>query len=148
DSNYITSTGTLSAFTVSKGNTTTTVTALPSSGSTFGQAVTFTATVTPSVGAVQPTGSGRFYNGSVPAANLLGTGTLANVSGTATATYTTSPTTELSAGSHTIIGVYSAAADPNFLDSTSGGLPYSVNQAPTTTTITQATPAPSTFGQQ
>jgi hypothetical protein len=117
-------------FTVGKAITTT---ALSSSQnpSTFGQSVTFTATVTSGGGA--PTGTVTFKNGST----TLGTGTLA--SGVATFS-----TATLSVGSHSITAAY--AATTNFGSSTSSALTQTV-KADTTATALFADPDPSTFGQ-
>jgi hypothetical protein len=73
--------------------------------STFGQSVTFSATVT-SKDSGTPTGTVSFYDSTT----LLGTGTLNN----GTAQYSTST---LTVGSHSITAVYSG--DSNFLPSTS-----------------------------
>jgi hypothetical protein len=85
--------------------------------STFGQAVTFTATVTSTGGT--PTGTVTFKDG----ATTLGTGTL---NGAGQATFTTAA---LAAGSHSITAAY--AGDANFIGSTSPALTQVVN-APTT----------------
>jgi hypothetical protein len=70
----------------------------------IGRSVTLTATVTDnSGGSGTPGNNVSFYNGSVSPANFLGTGTLANVSGSQQASITTSFST---AGSLTIIAVY------------------------------------------
>jgi hypothetical protein len=90
-----------------------TATALDSSAnpSVFGQAVTFTATVTASApGAGTPTGIVIFMDGDT----VLGMGTL-DANGQATFT-----TSDLAIGNHTIRAVY--AADANFLGSTSSDL--------------------------
>jgi len=114
-----------------------TTTALTSSQnpSNFGQAVTFTATVTAQPGFYKgtPTGTVSFYDGTT----LLGTGTLSG----GVATYTTSA---LSVGSHSITAVY--AGDANCLGSTSGVLNQVVNQASTTTGLTSSL-NPSSYGQ-
>jgi autotransporter-associated beta strand protein len=143
DANFAGSTSANFSYTVNTAATTTTITqASPSSPSTFGQAVTFTATVTPSFGSVEPTGMVTFKDGGT----TLGTGTLTDVGGTATATFTTGAT-QLGGGGHTITAVY--GSDPSFAGSTSANFSYTVNQAATTTTITSASPgSPSTFGQQ
>jgi hypothetical protein len=86
------------------GNFTATVVASSANPSTFGQSVTFTATVTSSGGT--PTGTVTFYD----SATQLGTGTLSN--GTAT-----SPATSLSVGSHSITAIY--GGDSNFASSNS-----------------------------
>jgi hypothetical protein len=102
--------------------------------STFGQSVTFTATVTTSCGTL--TGTVSFYDG----ATLLGTGTLSGN----TATYST---TALSVGPHNITAVY--GGNSNYATSTSSVLTEVVNAAPPATTTTTITSSvnPSTFGQ-
>ena len=90
----------------------TTTTALTSSSnpSSFGQPVTFTASVAPTTsGQPVPTGTVNFMDGSTQ----LGTGTL-NASGLAT--FTSSPST-LTLGNHSITAVY--GGDSNFSSSTS-----------------------------
>jgi hypothetical protein len=83
--------------------------------STFGQAVTFTATVTASItGSVTPTGTVNFMDGGT----LLGTGTLSS----GQAGFTTSA---LSVGTHSITAVYSG--DTNFNPSTGPVLSQVVN---------------------
>ena len=99
--------------------------------STFGQSVTFTATVSPSFG---PTGTVQFFDG----ATSLGTGALSG--GTASLT-----TATLTAGSHSITATY--GGNTNFTGSTASALTQTVNLASTTTTLT-ASLNPSTFGQQ
>lgn len=92
---------------------TTTLTSSPNP-SVFGQAVTFTATVTPvSPGAGTPTGTVTFKNG----ATTIGTGTLSS----GVATFTTSA---LAAGNHSITAVYSG--DSNFAGSTSNTVSQTV----------------------
>ncbi len=80
------------------------------SSSTYGDAVTFTATVTRAGGADTPSGTVDFRDGGV----FVGTGTLSGSDGTATATCTTSL---LIAGDHNITAVYSG--DSLFAGSTS-----------------------------
>jgi Bacterial Ig-like domain (group 3)/Autotransporter beta-domain len=99
--------------------------------STFGQSVTFTATVTDSG---TPTGTVTFKDG----AATLGTGTL-NGSGQATLT-----TSSLSVGSHTITAEY--GGDSNHSASTSPPLTQVVNQSSTTVTLASSL-NPSEFGQ-
>ncbi|MFB7267217.1 Ig-like domain-containing protein, partial [Streptomyces nojiriensis] len=100
-----------------------TTTALASSPnpSTIGQNVTFTATVTD--GAVTPTGTVTFKDGTA----TIGTGTL---NGAGIATYTTST---LTVGSHTITAVY--GGDTTHTASTSTPLTQTVQAADTTTTV-------------
>jgi hypothetical protein len=85
--------------------------------STAGQGVTFTATVTPAA-----TGSVQFLDG----ATLLGTATLSG--GTASLS-----TAALTAGSHSITGVYSG--DANTASTTSAALAQTVNKAPSSVTL-------------
>ena len=99
--------------------------------STFGQSVTFTATVTSSGGT--PTGTVTFKDGST----TLGTG---NLSG-GKATFNT---TTLGAGSHSITAVYGGSQD--FAGSTSAVLSQTVNQAASSTFVISSL-NPSTFGQ-
>ncbi len=99
--------------------------------STFGQAVTLTATVTAAGGT--PTGTVTFKDGGA----TIGTGAL---SGDA-ATFTTS---SLTSGAHSFTAVY--AGDNNFTTSTSTALAQTVGQAPTTTSLSSSA-NPSTFGQ-
>src|SRR5205807_4703467 len=101
NANYNAATNVLQTFTIAKANT---VTALLSSvnPSSFGQTVTFTATVSSSAGT--PTGSVQFKDNG---ANLGGSNTL-NGSGVATLS-----TSSLTAGTHTITADYSG--DANFL---------------------------------
>jgi autotransporter-associated beta strand protein len=126
--------------TVGTENTQTTLTS-SANPSAFGQAVTFTATVTSmiSLPMLIPTGTVTFMDGTT----TLGTATL---SSTGIATFTTSTTTPLSAGTHTITAVY--GGDTNFTASTSAPLTQTVSAAASTTMITLSSSAnPSVFGQ-
>jgi predicted secreted protein len=114
---------------VNQGATTTTLIS-SQNPSPFGQAVTFTATVT----GANPTGTVTFKDG----ATTLATVTL---NGSGQAMFTTSA---LSAGTHTITATYNG--DANNKPSTSAPLNQVVNKAPTTTTLTSS-PNPSAFGQ-
>ncbi len=105
--------------------TTTTVTSNRVPSSTYGQSVTFTAAVVPSSGAAVPTGTVQFRVdgaafGLPVALNALGRATLA--------------TTTLSAGTHSIVAVYSGSG----VHVTSTSAPYSqvVLRATPTLTIT------------
>ena len=141
DTNYNGSSSGNFAYTVNTAATVTTITnASPASPSTFGTPVQFTATVTPNQGGVLPTGNVTFKDG----ATTLGTGTLSNVGGTATANYTTTGS-QLVIGNHTITASY--GGDSTYASSTSAGFPFTVGNAATVTTVTNASPAsPSTFG--
>ena len=136
DSNFGSSSGTLSGGqTVNQASTTTAVSSslIPS---VYGQTVTFTATVTwNGINSVLPTGTVQFaVDGSTfgaPAAISAGKATMAD--------------SVLSTGKHTITAVYSG--DGNFATSSatlSGG--QTVNQASTTTAVS-STPNPSAYGQ-
>lgn len=109
---------------------TTTVLASSLNPSTFGQSVTFTATVTGS----SPTGTVQFKDG---ASNL---GSPAAVSG-GIATFTTS---SLAIGTHPVTAVY--GGDSANLGSTSNQVNQVVNPVPTTTALVSSL-NPSTFGQ-
>ncbi len=138
DSNDNGSTGMLSTeFVVNQARTTTGLGAVPSSPTVFGQSITFTATVTASApGAGTPTGTVTFKDG----ATTIGTGPLAG--GIATLTTSTLPV----GSGHSITATY--GGDTNFLASpASTAVPYTVNQAATTTALGAAPTSPSVFGQ-
>ena len=133
DANFSTSNGSTGQ-NVSPGDTTTTV-ATSKSPTVFGESVTFTATVTPTLpSAGTPTGTVTFQDGG----STIGTGP---VNGSGQATFTTSA---LSAASHTITAIYSG--DGNFNTSTSSNLIQTVNPASTTTTLISSV-NPSTINQ-
>ena len=105
--------------------------------STFGQSVTFTATLT---GAVNPGGSVTFsVDGGAAVAADAGSTTFTASGGTAT--YTTSA---LAPGSHAVTAIYSG--DANNYGETSPGFPQTVNRVGTGTTLTSSL-NPSNFGQ-
>ncbi len=134
DLNFVTSTSTAVTQTVNQASTTTTLLSSVNPSS-FGQSVTFTATVAAvSPGAGLPTGSVTFMDG----AATLGTGTL-DVSGQASFT-----TTALSVTGHSITAVY--GGDVDFTTSNSTVLTQTVDQAGTTTTLLSSV-NPSVFGQ-
>jgi len=128
DASFNGSTAPVQTQTVNKAATTTSTVSSPNPSS-FGQAVTITATVAGS-GA---TGTVSFFDG----ATLLGTSTL--TSGVATIT-----SSALGVGSHSITAVYSG--DASFNGSTSPIQTQTVTKA-TTTTSTVSSPNPSSFGQ-
>ena len=119
---------------ISNGFQVSTTTAVLSSSnpSSFGQSVTFTATVTPQTPGT-PTGTVTFSDGSTQ----LGQGSLAN--GTATVS-----TSALAIGSHSITASYSG--DSNYIASVSSALAQVVATA-TTATALNATPNPASAGQ-
>jgi len=131
DSNYAPSTSTAVNQVINKATTTT---ALSSSlnPSTFGQSVTFTATVSPHYSGA-PTGSVTFKQGTMKLAMVTLSGGVAN--------YTTAT---LAAGTKSITAIYNG--DTNFTASTSAALSQVINKA-TTTTALSSSPNPSTFGR-
>ena len=132
DSNYKGSTSPSLSQVVNQSSTTTSVTS-SANPSTFGQSVTFTATVNWS-GAGTPTGSVTFMDGGT----TLGTSPL---NGSGQATYTTS---SLAVGTHSITASY--GGDSNFSGSTSPALSQVVSKISTTTSL-QSSLNPSRFGQ-
>jgi len=101
--------------------------------SNFGQAVTFTATVTSGV-AGTPSGTVTFTIDGVP-------GLTVPLNGAAQASFTTS---SLSPGNHPVFATYNG--DPTYATSTSPTVTQTVNSAPSTTTIGSSV-NPSTGGQ-
>ena len=104
--------------------------------STYGQKVTFTASVSP-VGTPPspPTGTVTFYEGTTAIAS-------SPVGSTGQATYATST---LAAGTHSIKATFTAG-DPTNFSASSGTLSQQVSRATPGVTLT-STPNPSTFGQ-
>src|SRR5208337_850213 len=143
DSNFMAPTTAPAALsqTVNKDNTTTTILSSPNPSS-FGQSVTFTATVKAAApGSGVPTGTVTFYDGSPSQGTPLGTAMLYG-SGQATI-----PIGTLSVGSHTITAMYSG--DTNFiatLKSDPATTTQTVNPAATKTTVVSSA-NPSSFGQ-
>jgi hypothetical protein len=137
DSNYTTSTSAAISQNVTKDATSATV-ASSANPSVYGQAVTFTATVTAAaLGSGVPTGGVSFYDGGT----LLGTGTL---DATGHATYTTTAFQLAVASGQSITGVY--AGDGNYATSTSPAVGQTVN--PDATSVALASSATTTsFGQ-
>ncbi len=95
---------------INQASTTTSV-ASSLNASTYGQVVTFTATVAPQYSCT-PTGTVTFYDGATAISNAI------SLSATATASFTTTPT-QLTAGPHSITAVYSG--DSNFYATGAGG---------------------------
>ncbi|MFZ0481193.1 MAG: Ig-like domain-containing protein [Terriglobales bacterium] len=112
--------------------TKTTITSSPNPSS-YGQAVTFTAAVTSSIGSPPDGETVTFEQGST----VLGTGTLSG----GTATFSTST---LTVGTKAIKAVYDG--DANFAASTSTGVSQVIGKAAGTTTLTSSL-NPSTYGQ-
>ena len=135
DGNFNTSASTPAIpFSVAKANTTTGLVASPNSSSVWGQSVTLTATVSPvAPGGGTPSGTVTFLDNATP----IGTGTLSG----GVATYVA---TGLAVGSHSFTAAY--PGDTNYNNSGSAALPYTVNQASTSTTLT-SNPATTLSGQ-
>ena len=137
DANFATSTSPVLTQVVNKdGSTTSVVSSI--NPSSFGQSVTFTATVAAAApGSGTPTGTVTFYDGS----SKLGNGALNN-SGVAVLT-----TSRLTAMTHTITAVYGGNA--NFTTSTSSAMSQVVNPAGTTINVTSSTNSTNStiFGQ-
>ena len=113
-------------------NATNTAVASSPNPSTFGQSVTFTATITSGSGV--PTGTVKFTDG----ATTLASAVVVNGSGIATFS-----TTTLAAGSHTITGTFT---DGTTWAGSSGTAAAQIVQGVTNTAVT-STPNPATFGQ-
>jgi hypothetical protein len=131
DSNFAGSTSTALVEAVNPAATSTVI-ASNANPTTFGQAVSLTATVQPPAGSTA-SGTVTFLDGS----SSLGTATLS--SNNALLTVST-----LAVGSHAVSAVY--AGDADFAGSTSGVLTEIISQAPTTTTFA-VSPNPSVFNQ-
>ncbi len=130
DTGFIVSTSATLTQTVTKANTTTTLTS-SLNPSVFGQSVTFTATVAGN----GPTGTVTFTD--TTSSTTLGTGTLAGG-------ITTFTTASLSIGSHQIVAVY--AGDASNKAGSSAARTQTVNAIPTTTTLASSL-NPSVSGQ-
>ena len=121
-------------------NTTTTV-ASSANPSAFGQAVTFTATVTPASGATNPTGTVQFkvdgadFGTPVPLISSTGNTSVATSSSTSTLSVAGSP--------HVITAEYSPTGAFN---ASTGTLNQTANKANTSTSLTSSA-NPSKFGQ-
>ncbi len=131
DANFAVSTSTVLNQSVGQGGSVTTLTS-SKNPSGVGQAVTFTATVSPAGGPGTPTGTVTFTDGS----NSLGTGTLSG--GVATLT-----TSTLAAGTHSITAAY--GGDGNFSPSTSAPLSQQVVANVATIKVT-VNPPSGTYG--
>ena len=137
DANFNASTGTLMQTVSTVGTTVTMSSSTPTLD--YGQAISFTASVTPTVSdAGTPTGTVMFLDGNT----ALGMSSLQVVNGQYQATFT--PATSLSVGTHSITAVYEG--DSTFGGATSSVLNQTVSKAGTATTLT-STLNPSVFGQ-
>jgi MYXO-CTERM domain-containing protein len=129
DTNFVASVSPALSQTVTASGTTITIVPTPASPSTFGQSVTFTATLASLTGGTA-TGTVIFRDG--PDATSPQIGTTQTVSGTGTAAITIAT---LSEGTHTIRAEYSGDANHQAV---TGTLSYTVNAAATTTTLTSS----------
>jgi hypothetical protein len=133
DTNFNASTSAAITQTVNKSDSATTVTS-SANPTVFGQAVTFTATVSASApGAGTPGGMATFNDGGVS----FGSASLSGGSGSIT-------TSSLAVGNHTITVSYSG--DSNFNASTSSAITQTVNKSDSATTVMSST-NPTVFGQ-
>lgn len=133
DSNFTIGTSVTLTETVTAAATTTGL-SLNSNPSPYGQATSYSATVTPAYGGT-PTGSVSFYEGGT----LLGSAVLSSGSTTLSVSGMA-----LAAGTHALTAKYSG--DANYGASTSAAQNQTVNPAATSTTITSSL-NPSTIGQ-
>ena len=125
DGNFTTSSSNAASQIVNQASTTTTLAASPSS-MTYGQSVTFTATIgVVAPGAGTPTGSVEFFDGTTPIGTTPLSGSTAAVS-----------TAALSAGTHSITAQY--RGDGNFSSSTSSPATVPVRMASTTTKLSSS----------
>jgi hypothetical protein len=113
---------------------TTTAVASSKNPSTFGDSVTYTATITNTSGGAPPAGSIEFFNGSID----LGPGSTLTANGNvATSTFSTSA---LPAGVDNVSAVYTPAAGADFVGS-QGSLSQTVNAITTTALTSSANPS-------
>ncbi|MBV9662095.1 MAG: Ig-like domain repeat protein, partial [Acidimicrobiales bacterium] len=139
DTNYAASSGSLSETLQQIGTTTSVGASAPTV--TYGQPVTFTATITPasSAASVDPTGTVTFVDN---ASTTIGSGTVSTTGGVTTATLTLSG---LAAGPHSVLAAY--GGDTTFTGSTSPTpAAVTVNQASTSVSVSNGTD-PSLFGE-
>jgi len=132
DANFSGSTSSVLTQTVSQGSTTTTITS-SLNPSAFGQTMTLSATIVPSLSGGAVGGSVTFFDGAAALGTVNPTNSAAQLS-----------ISSLAAGAHSITA--KATGDANFSGSTSSVLTQTVNQGSTTTTITSSL-SPATFGQ-
>jgi hypothetical protein len=130
---FVTSTGTLNGGQVVNQASTTTTVASSLNPSTYGQAVTFTATITPQYGG-QASGTVTFKDGST----TLGSAAVSSNAASLT-------TSSLAAGTHSITAVYSGTS--NFTGSTSNTLSQVVTAQTATTTKLVSSINPSVSGK-
>jgi hypothetical protein len=130
---FVTSTGTLNGGQVVNQASTTTTVASSLNPSTYGQSVTFTATITPQYGG-QASGTVTFKDGST----TLGSAAVSSNAASLT-------TSSLAAGTHSITAVYSGTS--NFTGSTSNTLSQVVTAQTATTTKLVSSINPSVSGK-
>jgi hypothetical protein len=140
DANYGTGTTAASAYTVDKATPVVTVTANPSAGSTVGDPVTITATVTGVSGGPAPTATVDFTDGGASISAGCDAAAVSTTAGVTTATCTTS---SLPAGTDALAAAYSG--DSNYTTAT-GNLNYPVDRVATSIALASSV-NPSVFGQ-
>jgi hypothetical protein len=106
-------------------NTTTTISS-DIAASTYGQAVTFTATVTAASGTLDPAGTVQFFDG----ATLIGSSSTASDGGVGISTFSVSVATLNVAGPHSIQARY--LSNGTFFNSNSGSIAQTVSKADAT----------------
>src|SRR5207245_771746 len=137
DGNFLASTSANLTQTVTKANAATAIT-VSLNPSVFGQAVTFTATVSPvAPGAGTRTGTVQFK---IDGADF---GTPLSLSG---GSATSGAIASLATGNHSVTAVYSGDGNFNGSNNTSSPLTHTVNKASTTTTVISSA-TPTVFGQ-
>ncbi len=140
NANFNYRTGQLSPYPVAKASTQATVTAAPAANTVFGQAVTFTATITamtPSLASPPTGGTVTFFDYGTQLGtpqNLLAGGVVRLV-----------VPSGLAVGAHTIYADYSGDGT-NYLDCSGSLTPYPVAKARTSTTV-NGSPGSTVFGQ-
>ena len=127
--NYNDQSGSVAILINSVAISTTTAVSSSAATSTYGKAVTFTATVNAGSGSAAPTGTVSFFDGTT----LLGTDSVVNSTGVGTSTWSLT-IASLNAGAHAIHAVYNATG--NFTGSQSADLAQTVNKATATITVT------------
>jgi hypothetical protein len=147
DPNYVTVTSAALVQHVQKATPTNAVTLTTGTDpSTYGQALTFTATVAGSTGVTQPTGTVDFFDNGAGIPSCTGVN-LAQGTSSSTAPCSIS-TLNVANSPHNITATYNPLTDPNYITVTSAGLVQHVQKATPTNAVTLTTGTdPSTYGQ-
>ena len=146
DGTYATSNATLTQV-VNADSTTATVSSSPASPSSFGQAVTYTATVTANGGetAFTPTGTVGFTDGGTTITGC-GAASLSAVSGGVAQATCTEAAAAMTVGTHNIQAVYTSTNLANFTGTTSAVFAQVVNHDATSIGAVASPPSPSGLG--